>query len=246
MLRQYWHLLSGGASRSFTTSKIIPSHDARPHLRACLGDFSCRRTISHDCTTPPPSKPDTQQSSSQSFEETHEQLPAITKYDTPYLSSIAHWTPPNEYYKTLLYGNGWRDSYTSANLRRNLIKWIESGPPPLSTYRLAFGKHRGKLLEEVPASYLVKYLIPTKGNSGDCPIVEMAVDDFLRRHPDVKSQAGREKTKPLGEGILKPHVEVRKRREPPKKVVTKVQSPRARKGESVDELARKFVNRTEE
>jgi hypothetical protein len=52
-------------------------------------------------------------------------------------------------------------------------------------------------LEEVPSSYLVRYLIPTKGHGGGCPIVGLAIDEFPKRHPGVKSQTGPAKTKPL-------------------------------------------------
>ena len=88
-----------------------------------------------------------------------------------------------------------------------LVNWLESGPPPITKYRLTFGKHKGKLLEEVPDSYMVKYLIPRHKDKdgirmGHCPIVSFAVEDFMKRHPEVKSQAGSKKTKPVEEGVL--------------------------------------------
>jgi hypothetical protein len=84
---------------------------------------------------------------------------------------------------------------------QKLQMWKALGPPPLSEYRLTFGKHRGKLLEEVPDSYMVKYLM-LKGGRLECPIVEEAVEDYMKRHPEIKSQAGREKTRPI-KGLFK-------------------------------------------
>ena len=79
-----------------------------------------------------------------------------------------------------------------------LKRWEADGPPPLSEYKLTFGKHKGKRLYEVPDSYLVKYLIPRAGNKGqisfECPLVIDAVEDFQKRHPEIKSQAGKGKT----------------------------------------------------
>jgi hypothetical protein len=74
-------------------------------------------------------------------------------------------------------------------------KWVEASPPPLSEYRLTFGKHEGKRLDEVPTTYLLKYL-RHPGMTYRCPIVVEAVEDFMQRHPDVISQAGPKKTKP--------------------------------------------------
>lgn len=204
MFRQWRHLFNGGASRYLAVCSLNPSRYARQNLQRSLGNLVRRRNLSHDSDPSSPEAPEQPP-------ETQKQLPAITKYDTPDLSSIAHWTPPNERYKDLLYGDDWRKSWTASKMRKKLIVWIESGPPPFSTYRLTFGKHKGKLLDEIPDSYMVKYLIPTKGHGGDCPIVGMAVDDFLERHPNVKSQAGRAKTKPLEEGIMKPHTPKKKR-----------------------------------
>ncbi|KAH7080874.1 hypothetical protein FB567DRAFT_114565 [Paraphoma chrysanthemicola] len=96
------------------------------------------------------------------------------------------------------------EAFWSMNLgfkSRCIIRnWYTLGPPPLSEYRLTFGKHRGKLLDEVPDVYLVKYLVPRrKGQSlrSECPIVLDALNDFLKRHPGIKSQAGPKKAKPL-------------------------------------------------
>lgn len=78
------------------------------------------------------------------------------------------------------------------------------------------GKHKGKRLDEVPDTYLVKYLIPQKGATGrlggQCPRVVDAVEDFMKRHPDVESQAGEAKTKPLKEGMLKQPAMKKRRR----------------------------------
>jgi hypothetical protein len=53
-------------------------------------------------------------------------------------------------------------------------------------------------------TYVVKYLITRKLDiKWDCQHVQEAIEDFMKRHPDVKSQAGMAKTKPLKEGILK-------------------------------------------
>jgi hypothetical protein len=86
-----------------------------------------------------------------------------------------------------------------ATRQRRLNEWNELGPPPLLEYRLTFGKHCGKKLDEVPLVYLVKYLIPRRHGVGpdmECPIVGKAIDDYMKRHPGVKSQAGRRKTVP--------------------------------------------------
>jgi hypothetical protein len=214
--RQYLQLFSEGASWSRVISKTTPPRHVQMHLQV-YQKMPGRRNIFHDSA---PVSSSTSKSQQSSAPETREQLPITSKHYTQDLPSIAHWTPPNKYYHDMLYNEEWRKYNNSANLRSKLISWIESGPPPLSEYKLTFGKHRGKLLEEVPASYLVKYLIPTKGYCGDCPIVGLAVDDFLKRHPNVKSQAGRAKTKPLEEGILTDQVPVKRKRGRPKKIVT--------------------------
>jgi hypothetical protein len=85
-----------------------------------------------------------------------------------------------------------------------LENWYASGPPPLSEYRLTFGKHRGKKIDQVPDTYLVKYLIARHGNLRECPMIHEAVEDFMKRHPDVKSQAGRGKTRLREGGIPTP------------------------------------------
>lgn len=75
--------------------------------------------------------------------------------------------------------------------------WKKPLPPQsseISEYRLTFGKHRGKKLEEVPLSYLVKYLIPRRPLEFECPIVGDAIEDYMKRNPSVKSQAGNKKT----------------------------------------------------
>jgi hypothetical protein len=104
-------------------------------------------------------------------------------------------------------------SYTHPGILR---RWEADGPPPMSEYKLTFGKHRGKRLEEVPDSYLVKYLIPRSDRSGllgaECPLVVEAIKDFRKRHPDIKSQAGKEKTKPLSTTVMHRPVSVRKSR----------------------------------
>jgi hypothetical protein len=89
--------------------------------------------------------------------------------------------------------------YSDGATRQRLNDWNELGPPPLQEYRLTFGKHCGKKLDEVPLTYLVKYLIPrlqVVGPNMECPIVGKAIDDYMKRHPGVKSQAGRKKTVP--------------------------------------------------
>ncbi|KAH3943772.1 hypothetical protein HBH98_074900 [Parastagonospora nodorum] len=119
--------------------------------------------------------------------------------------------------------------YDRVTLRR-LIEWLESGPPPITQYRLTFGKHKGKLLEEVPDSYMVKYLIPRHKDSmdmGHCAIVGVAVEDFMKRHPEVKSQAGNTKTKPVEGAVLKsPIVEKKERGRPPGKAAKKSTVPK--------------------
>jgi hypothetical protein len=75
-------------------------------------------------------------------------------------------------------------------------EWVAANRPPAwSEYKLTFGKHKGKKLEEVPFTYLVKYLIPRKTGHYECAFLGDAIDDFLKRHPHIKSQAGSAKTK---------------------------------------------------
>jgi hypothetical protein len=88
---------------------------------------------------------------------------------------------------------------SDAEIQQKLDDWNKLGPPPLSEYRLTFGKHWGMKLDEVPLSYLAKYLIPRRPTS-DCPIVGEAIDDYMARNPDVKSQAGRKKMQPVKVG----------------------------------------------
>jgi hypothetical protein len=94
-------------------------------------------------------------------------------------------------------------NFRPRNLKHEMIvrNWEAAGPPPISEYKLTFGKHRGKRLDEVPDSYLVKYLIPRSKESGyhtmECPLVGEAIGDFLKKYPDIKGQAGRGKTQPL-------------------------------------------------
>jgi|TARA_R110002003_G_scaffold244_1_gene17401 uncharacterized protein (DUF3820 family) len=113
------------------------------------------------------------------------------------------------------------DDFWSRDWRKRgkLREWYTLGPPPLSEYKLTFGKHKGKRLEEVPDVYLVKYLVPRRkdGVLGlECPIVQDAIEDFLKRHPYVKSQAGPRKTTPLKEGVAKDPEVKRKPGRPPK------------------------------
>lgn len=82
-----------------------------------------------------------------------------------------------------------------------LQRWVAKGPPPISEYRLTFGKHKGKLLEEAPDTYIVKYLIPWQESRyksmPHCPLLEDALADFREKHPDAANQAEKVKTKPL-------------------------------------------------
>jgi hypothetical protein len=102
------------------------------------------------------------------------------------------------------------DTLTSWRDVNILEKWYAAGPPPLSEYKLTFGKHKGKRLDQVPDTYLVKYLIPRR-HEGHCPIVSEAVEDYLKRNPDVRSQAGPGKTKVREGGIAAPVVKRRGR-----------------------------------
>jgi hypothetical protein len=91
------------------------------------------------------------------------------------------------------------NSYTK---KQKLKRWNALGPPPLSEYRLTFGRHQGELLADVPHSYVVKYLIPRHESlhaDGHCPIVFDAVTEYLKKHPELKSQAGNRKTRPVGD-----------------------------------------------
>jgi hypothetical protein len=77
--------------------------------------------------------------------------------------------------------------------------WYAKGPPPLSEYRLSFGKHKGKRLQEVPDVYFAKYLIPRENEIHNVfehpdPLVYEALQDHLKRNPDLKNQAGSKKT----------------------------------------------------
>lgn len=104
--------------------------------------------------------------------------------------------------------------------RQHVIKmneWYSRGPPPLSDYLLTFGKYRGKPIDRVPDVYLVKYLIPRREElpyvlGHHDPIVFEAVGDYMRRNPDVKSQAGRNKTKVRESGIA---AQVKRKRNKP-------------------------------
>ena len=97
-----------------------------------------------------------------------------------------------------------------------LRRWEANGPPPITEYELTFGKHKGKRLEEVPDSYLVKYLIPRSGPTGglslECPLVVEAIEDFRKRYPNIKGQAGSVKTKALPNRDMQTEVPVRKGR----------------------------------
>jgi hypothetical protein len=97
----------------------------------------------------------------------------------------------------LRFKNSHYSGYGEATRQRRLDDWNALGPPPLPEYRLTFGRHCGKKLDEVPLVYLVKYLIPRRNSVGldlECPIVGKARDNYIERHPEVRSQAGRRKT----------------------------------------------------
>jgi hypothetical protein len=87
-----------------------------------------------------------------------------------------------------------------------LEKWRAARPPPLSKYRLTFGKRRGRRLEEVAGAYLVRFLIThQRTNHGIYtigPIIFEALEDFVKRHPNVKSHIGPTKTKLRKGGIF--------------------------------------------
>lgn len=59
-------------------------------------------------------------------------------------------------------------------------------------------------IDEVPASYMTKYLIPQRELlKGDyCMMLSEATEDFIRWHPEVKSQAGPKRAKKLRDGTL--------------------------------------------
>lgn len=87
--------------------------------------------------------------------------------------------------------------------------WYAKGPPPLSEYRLTFGKHKGRRLDDVPDTYLVKYMIPRRHelhlvDQYHDPLVFDALAEHLKRHPDLKSQAGNKKTTIREGGLLRP------------------------------------------
>lgn len=85
-------------------------------------------------------------------------------------------------------------------------EWYARGPPPLSEYRFSFGKHKGKRLQDVPDVYFTKYLIPRRnqihsaGNVRDY-IVVAALDEHLKKNPDLKNQAGPRKSSVREGGI---------------------------------------------
>ena len=90
--------------------------------------------------------------------------------------------------------------------------WYARGLPYLSEYSLTFGRHKRKRLDEVPDSYLVKYLIPRRNGIHHAhhryydPIVFEAIGDDMRKNPDMKSQAGRVTTKLRKGGIPGPAI----------------------------------------
>jgi hypothetical protein len=197
MIRQCRHTLLEHAKRPITRGSDNFSHSAFWHSPIWPSDHIPRREVSHDIK------------------------PSSTLDVTNTAPATSNETAIPAKHKELLEAAGFgRLSIDEIHKQKNLQEWYRLGPPPLSEYRLMFGKHRGKLLEEVPDSYLVKYLVPRRNNCvplGNCLIVKDAVEDFLKRHPEVKSQAGRGKTKPLEEGILKPRA--KKRGRPAKKTV---------------------------
>lgn len=112
-------------------------------------------------------------------------------------------------------------------------KWYASGPPPLSEYRLSWGKYKGKRLQDVPDVYFAKYLLPRRDsfrihgggeyglfNAKDYIFVA-ALDEHMEKNPDLKSQPGRKKTVVRGGGIeAKPK---RKYKRKPKDAISRVQ-----------------------
>jgi hypothetical protein len=84
--------------------------------------------------------------------------------------------------------------------------WYAKGPPPLSEYRLSYGKHKGKRLQDVPDMYLIprRAGIHYAGNVRDY-IVVAALDEHLTQNLDLKNQAGpRESTVRQGGTAAKP------------------------------------------
>jgi hypothetical protein len=85
--------------------------------------------------------------------------------------------------------------YTSTD-EEKLENWKALVPPPLSEHRLTFAKHKGRLLEVAPHTYMVKFLITCrKKYLIQCPIAGDAVEHYLKRHPEMKSHAGRQEPK---------------------------------------------------
>jgi hypothetical protein len=120
---------------------------------------------------------------------------------TPAPKKTREKTPPEVLASRRYWGFPW-NRYTK---EQKMKRWNALGPPPLSEYRLTFGKHQGQLLADVPHSYLVKYLIPRHASissDGDCPIVFEAVTEHMKKHPGLQSQAGRMKTISIG-GVAK-------------------------------------------
>jgi hypothetical protein len=70
-----------------------------------------------------------------------------------------------------------------------LEEWAKMRLPPPSEYRVMRGSQEGTRIDEVPASYIVKYLIPQRELlKGDhCTMLSEAVQDSMKRHPEVKS-----------------------------------------------------------
>ena len=84
--------------------------------------------------------------------------------------------------------------------------------PLLSKYILNFGKHRSECLVQVPDMHLVKYLIPHKdGFLRSLSKLFEAVDDYMKEHPGLESQAGPGKAVARKHGI--PSMAPRKRKQ---------------------------------
>jgi hypothetical protein len=178
MLRQCLPTFQEKSTRLFTSNGFSPVRNFRHFVHRWLVNGIIQRSISQDHNS----------SSSRTTDSTQAKAtrkPRI-KFSPEILQSRKYWS---------LYG------FIPVPREQKLEMWKALGPPPLSEYRLTFGKHRGKLLEEVPDSYMVKYLM-LKGGRLECPIVEEAVEDYMKRHPEIKSQAGREKTRPI-KGLFK-------------------------------------------
>jgi hypothetical protein len=104
---------------------------------------------------------------------------------TPAPKKTREKTPPEVLASRKYWGFPW-DRYTK---QQKMKRWNALGPPPLSEYRFTFGKHQGRLLADVPHSYLVKYLIPRHEaiqSDRDCPIVYDAITEYLKKHPGVQ------------------------------------------------------------